>query len=79
MKLLKTIDKIPLVPLVFLAIFMALAPFSPEPHLVEKLRMLMNGELTNALDIFDLIWHGFPLLLLVLRLLRMNRAPSENA
>ena len=65
----KLINKIPLLPLVFIAIFMALAPFSPEPHLVEKSRMLINGELSKAIDIFDLFWHSFFLILLALRLL----------
>ena len=65
----KLINKIPLLPLVFIAIFMALAPFSPEPHLVEKSRMLINGELSKGIDIFDLFWHSFFLILLALRLL----------
>ena len=71
----KLINKIPLLPLVFIAIFMALAPFSPEPHLVEKSRMLINGELSKGIDIFDLFWHSFFLILLVLRLL-MAKAES---
>ena len=65
----KLISKIPLLPLVFIAIFMALAPFSPEPHLVEKTRMLFSGELSKGIDIFDLFWHSFFLILLALRLL----------
>ena len=71
----KIINKIPLLPLAVLAIFMSLAPFSPEPHLVEKSRMLFNGELTKAIDIFDLFWHSFFPVLLALRLLssRFNR------
>lgn len=71
----KLINKIPLLPLVFIAIFMALAPFSPEPHLVEKSRMLINGELSKGIDIFDLFWHSFFLILLALRLL-MTKAES---
>lgn len=71
----KLINKIPLLPLVFIAIFMALAPFSPEPHLVEKSRMLINGELKKGIDIFDLFWHSFFLILLALRLL-MTKAES---
>jgi hypothetical protein len=66
----KLINKIPLLPLVAIAVFMALAPFSPEPHLVEKTRMLFNGELSKAIDIFDLFWHSLFLILLALRLLR---------
>ncbi len=41
--MLKYIDKIPLLPLAVVAIFMALAPFTPEPHLLEKSRMLINA------------------------------------
>lgn len=66
----RLIDGIPIIPLAFFAIFMSLAPFSPEPHLVEKSRMLMNGELTKGIDIFDLFWHSFGLVLLVVKLLR---------
>ena len=68
-KLFKLIDKIPLLPLVVVAVFMALAPFSPEPHLVEKLRLLFNGELSKGIDIFDLFWHSLFLVILVLRLI----------
>ena len=67
--MLKLIDKIPLLPLALLAIFMSLAPFTPEPHLVEKSRMLIDGQLTKAIDIFDLFWHSFLLVLLAIRLL----------
>jgi len=49
------------------------APFVPEPHLVEKLGMLVAGELTKALDIFDLFWHLTPATLLVIRLSRMKK------
>lgn len=55
--------------LIILAIFMGLAPFFPEPHLVEKLRMLFEGTLRRPLDIFDLFFHLFPFLLLLLKLL----------
>ncbi|MCK5394959.1 MAG: RND transporter [Gammaproteobacteria bacterium] len=64
----KIIDRIPLLPLAVAAVFMALAPFSPEPHLLEKSRMLFNGELTRGIDIFDFFWHSFLLVLLAMRL-----------
>lgn len=67
-KVFKWIDKIPVIPLAFFAIFMAIAPMSPEPHLVEKSRMLINGELIKGIDIFDLFWHSFLIVLLVIRL-----------
>ena len=55
---------IPLLPLALIAVFLALAPFTPEPHLWEKLKMLAAGELVRPLDIFDLLMHGVPLTLL---------------
>jgi len=70
----KYIDRIPLFPLVVAAIFMMLAPFSPEPHLLEKSRMLINGELSKPVDIFDLFWHSLFLFILLIRLFRLNKA-----
>ena len=72
--MLKLIDRIPLLPLAIAATVMALAPFAPEPHLLEKSRMLINGELIKAIDIFDFFWHSFLLLLLVIRLMRFKSA-----
>lgn len=66
----KWLDNFPLVILVALAAWMAVAPISPEPHLIEKLRMLGHGTLTKPLDIFDLCMHSAPLVLLALRLWR---------
>ena len=56
-----------------IAVVLALAPFTPEPHLWEKLKMLSAGELVRPIDIFDLFLHGAPLVLVVLKLLRGNR------
>ena len=72
--MLKYIDRIPLLPLAIAAVFMALAPFAPEPHLVEKTRMLVNGELSRGIDIFDLFWHSFLIVLLAIRLIRYKKA-----
>lgn len=54
-----------LLPLVLL---LGLAPFYPQPHIVEKLGMLLAGTLNKPLDIFDLLWHTWPFLLLIYRL-----------
>lgn len=67
------LDRIPLKWLVAVALWMALAPFTPEPHLLEKLRMLSNDTLSRLLDMFDLLFHAFPLILLGLRLWRRRR------
>ena len=44
---------------------LGLAPFTPEPHVWEKLKMLAAGELVKAIDIFDLLMHATPWLLLL--------------
>ena len=64
------LDRFPLVWLVVLALWLAVAPGVPEPHLVEKLRMLFQGTLQKPIDIFDLLLHSVPLALLSLRLWR---------
>ncbi len=48
----------------------SVAPISPEPHLVEKLRMLSQGALVKPIDMFDLLLHSAPIVLLALRLWR---------
>lgn len=72
----KWLDKIPLVTLLIIALLLGLAPFAPEPHLWEKLKMLAAGELVKPIDIFDLFLHGTPVVLLVLKLIRMRTGAS---
>jgi hypothetical protein len=59
--------------LIFIAAFMLLAPFSPMPHVVEKLMMLKDGNLTRAVDIFDLCFHLAPAVLLALKFFRSRK------
>ena len=68
------LDRIPLVVLIIAALTLGLAPFVPEPHLWEKLKMLAAGTLSRPLDIFDLLWHAAPWLLLAAKLVRMATA-----
>jgi len=72
--ILEFIDGIPLVALIAVTALMALSPFVPEPHLVEKTRMLMQGELTKPIDIFDLFFHSFLFVVLAIRLLRYKKS-----
>jgi hypothetical protein len=65
------LDRIPLWILVAVALTLGLAPFVPEPHVWEKLKMLAAGTLSRPIDIFDLLYHGVPWLLLTLKLVRM--------
>ena len=75
--MMRWLDSIPLLLLIALAAWMGVAPITPEPHLIEKLRMLGNGTLTRPLDIFDLCLHAAPLMLLALRLWRMHMRKSR--
>lgn len=72
------LDRIPLGTLALIALMLGLAPFVPEPHLWEKLKMLAAGELSRPIDIFDLFLHGTPVLLLGVRLLRMTTKQGTN-
>ncbi len=65
------IDRLPLLLLVAAALTLGLAPFAPEPHVWEKLRMLAAGDLARPIDIFDLVLHGAPWALLLVKLGRM--------
>jgi len=64
----KLLGKFPLALLVVLCLTLGLAPFTPLPHLLEKLKMLVSGELVEPVDIFDLLLHGAPWMLLSLKL-----------
>ena len=64
-------DRIPLSTLVIAALLLGLAPFAPEPPLWEKLKMLFAGTLERPIDIFDLLMHGTPSVLLLLKLIRI--------
>jgi len=72
----KWLDKIPLTTLIIITLLLGLAPFTPEPHLWQKLKMLAAGELIKPIDIFDLFLHGTPAVLLVIKLLRMQKLTS---
>lgn len=63
----KFLTQIPYSPLIIAAIFLGLAPFSPAPHVVEKFNMLLNGSLSRPIDLFDLLFHLLPAILLLLK------------
>ena len=69
----KFLDSIPLTTLLVLGVFLALAPIYPQPHLVQKIQMLINGTLVKPIDIFDLLLHCSGLILVVLKLFRMRQ------
>ena len=56
-------------PLLWLVISLTLglAPFSPEPHLWEKIKWIMSGaEGMRPIDWFDFFLHGTPWVMLVI-------------
>jgi hypothetical protein len=66
------LDRLPLGLLLIIALTLGLAPFVPEPHVWEKLKMLAAGDLVRPIDIFDLLLHGVPWLLLLAKLGRLT-------
>ena len=72
------LDRIPTTLLIMASVFLGLAPFTPEPHAVEKVRMLFQDELSRPIDIFDLVFHLLPFLLLLVQLAR-KKAMKKNA
>jgi hypothetical protein len=52
--------------LIVVCLTLGLAPFFP-PHIVEKLQMLFKGKLVRPIDWFDLVLHGTPWVLLILK------------
>ncbi|KAB6715315.1 MULTISPECIES: RND transporter [Roseobacteraceae] len=69
-------DKIPTSTFVIAALTLGLAPFFPEPHVWEKIKMLLAGALSRPIDMFDLVFHGLPWALLVLKLARGDRGQA---
>lgn len=68
------IQKLPWWLVIVGSLTLGLAPFQPEPHLIEKLTMLAEGRLHRPVDVFDLCMHGaFPLLLIVKSIVAVMR------
>ncbi len=74
----KVFQRMPLSLLIVLCLTLGLAPFTPEPHLLEKLKMLASGELSELIDVFDLLLHGAPWLLLIMKLVLPLTGKSEQ-
>ena len=72
------IRRIPLSWLVIAAVWLAVAPIFPQPHLIEKWTMLWYGSLIKPIDWFDLVLHTAPLVLLAVRL-RLGTGKGEGS
>lgn len=64
------LDRQPLFLFLLASLTLGLAPFVPEPHVWEKLKMLAAGTLSRPIDIFDLALHGLPWVLLGIKVYR---------
>jgi len=62
--------KIPYGILIPIAVILLIAPVVPMPHALEKLIMLKNGTLKRPIDIFDLLMHTVPTILLLIKVAR---------
>jgi hypothetical protein len=71
-RILEFVDSAPLAGFLIVALTLGLAPFVPEPHVWEKLKMLAAGELQRPIDILDLLMHGLPWVALGLKLYRIT-------
>ena len=76
----RLIRELPFPILIVVAVLMLGTPFVPEPHLVEKARMAMNGTLTRPIDLFDVAWHLLPTALLIWKtvLWRRERTAAKD-
>ncbi len=58
---------------------LGLAPFTPEPHILGKLRWVAGGAEGMAMaDWLDLLFHGAPWIYLCISLIFLLRKPTES-
>lgn len=69
--MLELLDTISIEILVLACLTLGFAPFFPEPHIWEKLKMMRAGTLKKPIDIFDFLMHATPFVLLAAKLVRM--------
>lgn len=75
------IDNLSFPMLFIIALLLGTAPLGAEPHLIEKINMLMSGILVKPLDIFDLLLHSAPIILLLVKVffwLKDNNSQQEQ-
>lgn len=75
--MMRLIDDIPFRTVLIFCLTLGLAPFTP-PHLWEKLVMLFSGTLVRPIDMFDLLMHGAPWMVLGCKLIRLRSDGASN-
>lgn len=71
------LDKFSFAALIIMAVALGLAPFTGQAHLVQKLHMLVAGDLYRPIDVFDLFMHGAGIILLALKIIRTIQVKSK--
>ena len=66
--LIQWLDMLPWNLIIIACLTLGLAPFFPEPHIWEKLKMLVAGTLVKPVDRFGLLMHATPFILAGLKL-----------
>lgn len=61
------INQLPWIIVVILCLTLGLAPYTPQPHLIEKIILLTDGQLNTSVDIFDFLMHLSPFILLIIK------------
>ncbi len=64
--------------LLIMAVLLGSAPMGAEPHLLEKINMLFSGTLSKPLDIFDLLLHSSPFILLAIKVILVLKKNSNK-
>lgn len=65
------LEQLPLSYAVIAAATLGLAPFVPEPHIWEKIKMIKAGTLKRPIDIFDFFLHATPFAVLLAKLVQV--------
>ena len=65
------LEQLPLAYALIFAATLGLAPFTPEPHIWEKIKMIKAGTLKRPIDIFDFFLHAAPFAVLAAKLVQM--------
>ncbi len=56
--------------IILLCLTLGMAPFFPEPHIWGKIKWIMGGAKGMVfMDWFDVLFHGFPFLLLIRKII----------
>jgi len=78
-KLAAFIDRLPTLPIIIIGVWMGLAPFVPEPHLVQKFLMFVNNDPFKLIDVFDVFMHGGLAALAILKIWREMEKRRDGA